>query len=49
MTGWSSINVYEWAIPHNGTKTLHELRQEKMDELAAEPFGFNRWPIWETG
>jgi hypothetical protein len=34
VTGWSAINVYEWAIRHDAGKTLDELRREKMAQLA---------------
>ncbi|WP_078427484.1 hypothetical protein [Alkalihalobacterium alkalinitrilicum] len=30
VTSWSSINIYEWTIPVGQTKTLHDLRLEKM-------------------
>lgn len=33
ITGWSSINVYEWTLVIEKGKTLHELRMEKMDEI----------------
>ncbi|MFS8118117.1 MAG: hypothetical protein ACMG55_06440, partial [Microcoleus sp.] len=35
VTGWSSINIYEWAVQSSIKKTLHELRTEKMAELEA--------------
>lgn len=33
-TGWSSINIYEWALHVEKGKTLDELRQAKMNEMA---------------
>jgi hypothetical protein len=33
VTGWSAMSVYEWIIVEGQTKTLHELRMEKMEEL----------------
>ncbi|MEG4028169.1 MULTISPECIES: hypothetical protein [unclassified Microcoleus] len=36
VTGWSSINIYEWARLSSIKKTLHELRMEKMAELEAK-------------
>ena len=33
VTGWSSINIYEWAVLISSDKTLHELRAAKMEEL----------------
>jgi hypothetical protein len=36
VTGWSSINIYEWAMLSSIKKTLHELRMEKMAELEAK-------------
>lgn len=33
VTGWSSICIYDWAKPRAGSKTLSELRKEKMDEI----------------
>ena len=33
VTGWSSICIYEWAALKGQTKTLAELRQEKMESL----------------
>ncbi len=36
VTGWSSINIYEWTLLLDKNKTLSELRAEKMDELEAE-------------
>jgi hypothetical protein len=36
VTGWASINVYEWTILERAGRTLDELRAEKMDELQAE-------------
>lgn len=35
VTGWSSINIYEWAVLSSIKKTLQELRMEKMAELEA--------------
>jgi hypothetical protein len=35
-TGWSAINIYEWAINHRFGKTLDQLRQEQLSELSAE-------------
>ncbi|MBR7796088.1 hypothetical protein KCX74_08540 [Virgibacillus salarius] len=31
VTGWSAMSVYEWIIPEGQTKTLHELRLERLD------------------
>lgn len=31
ITGWSSICIYDWAKKKDDTKTLSELRKEKMD------------------
>jgi len=36
VTGWSSINIYEWAVLSSTKRTLHELRKEKMAELEAK-------------
>ena len=36
VTGWSGINIYEWAVLGSTKKTLHELRMEKMAELEAK-------------
>lgn len=36
VTGWSSINIYEWTMLSSIKKTLHELRTEKMAELEAK-------------
>jgi len=36
VTGWSSINIYEWAVRSSTKRTLHELRKEKMAELEAK-------------
>lgn len=36
VTGWSSINIYEWALLSSIKKTLYELRTEKMAELEAK-------------
>lgn len=36
VTGWSAINIYEWAIRDDTGKTLDELRREKMAELEEE-------------
>jgi hypothetical protein len=33
VTGWSSINIYEWTVLIDQNRTLHELRMKKMDEL----------------
>lgn len=33
VTGWSAMSVYESIIPKGDTKTLHEIRLEKMDEM----------------
>lgn len=32
VTGWSAMSVYEWIVVEGGTKTVHELRLEKMEE-----------------
>jgi hypothetical protein len=36
VTGWSSINIYQYAVLSSLKKTLHELRMEKMAELEAK-------------
>ena len=36
VTGWSTINIYEWAVLASSDKTLHELRAAKMEELEKE-------------
>ncbi len=36
VTGWSSINIYEWATLERVGRTLDELRAEKMAAIAAE-------------
>jgi hypothetical protein len=33
VTGWSSINIYEWAISKRLGKTLDQLRRERMTQL----------------
>lgn len=33
VTGWKSIQIYAWTKTNNSTKTLDELRKEKMLEL----------------
>ncbi|MEX0703052.1 MAG: hypothetical protein WD069_13235 [Planctomycetales bacterium] len=33
VTGWSAINIYEWAIQTKTGKTLDTLRREKIEEL----------------
>jgi hypothetical protein len=33
VTGWSAINIYDWAVTPSG-KTLSQLRAERMEELA---------------
>jgi hypothetical protein len=33
VTGWSSICIYEWAVLSSGTKTLHQLRLERLQEI----------------
>lgn len=33
VMGWSSICIYNWAMHKDGSKTLSELRKEKMDEI----------------
>ena len=33
ITGWSTINIYEWAVHEKSDKTLDTLRGEKLDEL----------------
>ena len=33
VTGWSSINIYSWAMIKGQSKTLDELRKEKLQEL----------------
>jgi hypothetical protein len=41
VTGWSSINIYEWAMLSSIKKTLQELRTEKMAELEAKGTPFD--------
>jgi hypothetical protein len=36
VTGWSSINIYEWTVIPEKDKTLDELRTEKMEELESQ-------------
>lgn len=36
ITGWSSINIYEWTVHEPTGKTLDALRREKLNELAQE-------------
>lgn len=33
VTGWSSINIYEWTLLLSSGKTLYQLRAEKMEDL----------------
>lgn len=33
VTGWASINIYEWITHKPTNKTLDALRQEKMREI----------------
>lgn len=33
VTGWSAMSVYESIIPEGETRTLHEIRLEKMNEM----------------
>jgi hypothetical protein len=33
VTGWSAINIYEWAHLSSSDKSLDELRRAKMEEL----------------
>lgn len=35
VTGWSAMSVYEWIIVEDNSKTLHELRMEKLNELSS--------------
>jgi hypothetical protein len=37
VTGWSSICIYEWVKKKDGTQTLAELREMKMDEIEKSP------------
>jgi hypothetical protein len=34
VTGWSAINIYEWAVLASKDRTLDELRRQRMEELA---------------
>jgi hypothetical protein len=34
VTGWSAINIYEWAMLASADRTLDELRRHHMEELA---------------
>ena len=34
VTGWSALNIYDWAKKKDGTKTLADLRAAKMEEIA---------------
>lgn len=36
VTGWSAICIYEWAKTKSASKTLAELRKEKMDEIESQ-------------
>jgi hypothetical protein len=33
VTGWSAMSVYEWIVVEGQSKTLHEMRLEKLNEL----------------
>jgi hypothetical protein len=37
VTGWSSINIYEWSYLVSSDKSLDESRREKMEALAGQP------------
>ena len=37
VTGWSSINVYQWTYLLSNRKSLDELRRAKMDEDEEHP------------
>lgn len=34
VTGWSAINIYEWAVLASADRSLDELRRQRMEELA---------------
>lgn len=34
VTGWSAINIYEWAVLASADRTLDELRRQRMEEIA---------------
>lgn len=36
LTGWSSINIYEWTVHEPTNKTLDTLRREKLEELSQD-------------
>jgi len=36
VTGWSSINIYDWAVDEKSGKTLDQLRQEKLQQQSLE-------------
>lgn len=36
VTGWSSINIYDWAVHESTKKTLDEMRQEKLQQQSQE-------------
>jgi hypothetical protein len=36
VTGWSSLNIYSYAVHQESSKTLDELRTEKMRQLQAQ-------------
>ena len=35
VTGWASINIYEWAVQESTNKTLGKLRREKLEQQIA--------------
>lgn len=34
VTGWSAINIYEWAVLASADRTLDELRRQRVEEPA---------------
>lgn len=36
VTTWSAINIYEWTVHQASGKTLDELRQNKMEQIASQ-------------
>jgi hypothetical protein len=33
VTGWSSVNIYDWAVDVKTGKTLGELRTERLRQM----------------
>lgn len=41
VTGWSAINIYEWAVDTKTNKTLDALRREKVQEIEQDDSNSN--------